>query len=868
MLLTIIAGLAGAAEPVTHPDQDAPLLTAEEGAAVDAVLDQAITLGFPEVRGAQWHESRVPFFGPVDLELPGGGWLLGGWDAQPKQFHATPSSDAAHVWSALAKTPRADTAWGILRVDAQELARLQRTAVISLNGLLSDTWPGWDGRNTPRAALPGAVLRRCGAQALGDRLLLQAQYQHTRAEHRLCFSYDESGRIGGYETPAQRWDERLANTLILPYEHFDHWDADEHRASAHAPALMPLIPLATVLRRECHWWFRQRLTDADAAHAVSSSAAALTILDEDDRKRVADDIALLAARAAVPIAPAADAPLAFRLAAWSFGPFGGFQHGQIEEWNRITRLSPEEYRDQFLVSTSSARERWRRQYDDWVVFQSFAGDADGLIGLLGSTASCRWLEGGTPRLLGDNALRALTLMWSVDPRLLVGRDRFAPWDEAERAATAAAVQALWRKNGQQGIAATIRDAVGGLPPWSLRRIHARASAPERASLDAAISAAWREGPSAPRDRQEQDGVEAMFAELGSDPALAATIRSWPVHGTLAHELLLVHELAGDGAPLDAHLRRVLAGAPDQDDARLAADNGLTADLSLIRRRGNASRVHMLLDYLARDPATDTMASALEAVCTVAGTIIGRESAFEEAFLDRSTADSRPLLLWAVLADVRGNSATMLRGTAGESPVPADLRVCDAVMEELRLAAEKTGATDHLPSLLTPGTGSARCSDRRPTRLAPAGRDHRRDRASRAGRGSDPDRLEAACRRFLIGDFRAGIRRCRTRCITRGSPGRHMRGDRHAPRSGMAVAATTPPQRSEVRYAMTSRSSAGFRTKPIGGIGETGGVILAICAIGMVCSLLSAVRSSTSLSSCLSRAPLSVTPSFLITLAMP
>jgi hypothetical protein len=67
----LILGLAAA----PAGEANGPLLTDQEGHDVDAVLDQAIAMGFPEVRSARWHEPATGYYRIADLELVGGGWL-------------------------------------------------------------------------------------------------------------------------------------------------------------------------------------------------------------------------------------------------------------------------------------------------------------------------------------------------------------------------------------------------------------------------------------------------------------------------------------------------------------------------------------------------------------------------------------------------------------------------------------------------------------------------------------------------------------------------------------------------------------------------------------------------------------------------
>ena len=229
------------------------LLTAEEGAEVDTVFAQAISLGFPEVRGGEWH-TRLSFpHGPFNLHLAGDTWLVDGYRLEHKQEQETPTIDAAALAGALETTPPEDLPWEILRVPAVQRARLQRAATISYSGFCSAPFLGERSEPVPNISLPGAILRRCAQPGLGDRLLLQAQYQRTRAEYGLCFGPTAVEHFGIGALPARRWDEHSRTLLLLKDEEIEQWTLAVQSRSEQAPPALTLIPVATALRRECHW---------------------------------------------------------------------------------------------------------------------------------------------------------------------------------------------------------------------------------------------------------------------------------------------------------------------------------------------------------------------------------------------------------------------------------------------------------------------------------------------------------------------------------------------------------------------------------------------------------------------------------------
>ena len=289
------------------------MFTAREGAEVDAVLEQAIVLGFPEVRDAQWciADDRAQ---SLDLHLARGGWLTSEGMMLLEQDHSARPSDAAELAARLTTSGPEDLPWQLLRVPPEYRAHLMSSATLSLGGLLSNQISNEDRPNIPDMALSGAIMRRCSHAEIGDALLLQAQYYRTRSEYGLCVTPAEAEHYRINQIPGRRWDEQPLE-FLLNYSEWPRWDLATKQSAA-LPPLLTMISVPTVLRRECHWWFRQRLIEATPAAAPALAAAALDVLEPADRARAAEDISLLLARAGISEHPSPSAPLAQRLAAW------------------------------------------------------------------------------------------------------------------------------------------------------------------------------------------------------------------------------------------------------------------------------------------------------------------------------------------------------------------------------------------------------------------------------------------------------------------------------------------------------------------------------------------------------------------------
>ena len=276
-----------------------------------------------------------------------------------------------------------------------------------------------------------------------------------------------------------------------------------------------------------------------------------------------------------------------------------------------------------------------------------ADDADALVALCGNPQPCRWLDQGRPRTLGDNALRALAVLMSCDPRVVVGREPLAVWDANERAATATAIQAWWRTNKGHPLTAAVANLIGSMSLDQIATTLAASLPANRGVLLDRLAQTWHDH--APVD-PDPDQLIPILDVIGDHPALVAEITTWPVAGRQRLVLAVWHVRHGDDRPFDALCAEILrpspaAGAVDgsasvaalapQDSASAAAladsasaaaptdsasaaevaapeqadQNGLSsvADpgtlLSVIGRVPTPARLRLLQRLIASDPGT-------------------------------------------------------------------------------------------------------------------------------------------------------------------------------------------------------------------------------------------------------------------------
>lgn len=139
LLLACFASLAWSGD-----SDHGPLLTREEGDAIDAIMEQAITRGFPEVRGATWYQPSEQY-GLLDARLPSGDWLVSGWDFDKQHHSPTPTMDEAGIWQHAGVQVDEHFPWESLRIEPSAGERLRRASGVGAGrppNFLSEGPPG------------------------------------------------------------------------------------------------------------------------------------------------------------------------------------------------------------------------------------------------------------------------------------------------------------------------------------------------------------------------------------------------------------------------------------------------------------------------------------------------------------------------------------------------------------------------------------------------------------------------------------------------------------------------------------------------------------------------------------------------------
>ena len=315
---------------------------------------------------------------------------------------------------------------------------------------------------------------------------------------------------------------------------------------------MPKIPDATLdtyLRKGLAQWFKGQIVTPDSCMTEARAITGLrAILGDAVNPAQREDLRLFDEYAKLPASVTADAPVAERLARWE------------------PETLPEGMNAEMFAHMD---EDSRAQMNYKPASGPAITDADrgALFAALDDVRASGWLDSGfdwsmmgngpTPRTRGENALRALAGQYGFDPRLLVGRDQFAPWDAAERSATATALQTWFKAHSAEPLAQQMKAVVTNLPAGRAAVVITNQPEADRPALVSAVLATWKTtqptGPAA-------DGLGAMLVLAKADPTSAAIVNAWPIAGSNRLLLATWHELHGDGKALDALIPEILTAA--------------------------------------------------------------------------------------------------------------------------------------------------------------------------------------------------------------------------------------------------------------------------------------------------------------------
>lgn len=574
-LMLMVAAVLGAEEP-----SGAACLTDAERTACVAVIAQAISMGFPDLREARF------FDGNLVVRIPETQWSSRGISARlPDGRRVAPDlcammrrdviaiNDAALLPfdlrhdlldPPLAEAPDdAEVTWRLAHFPAEDAGFLR--AIARLGRRLDGKWLWCN---------PMAI----HLQRRGD--------PEWEVAARACAV---SEAISEARDPW--WNGSPRPLVLLPASGYSPLTALGGRQRP-IEGLLHAVPPATALRHFLHEHFREVLlgsgTRGDGtlnpvraleatmtAEAAVRAARSFLVPAETLQEH---ELAQLGARQLIPPAAMPGSPLVERLAAWDFD---GLWHG--DPWDAPMVLPQ-------LAALERSRFEARRAGRP-ALFS--AAEMDALVRLVDDPRPCRWIDGTTPRTLGDNALRAIASLLGFDPRVVIARDLAASWDAQERHATAAALAAWWDGNRLKGIADIQAEVIATLPPVAVLAMLTRMDEVQRIRCLPLLAHAWQKGPSGPVDGQT---IQYLLALAQDDPGLVAVLQGWSLlhEGRCAIAVLALRE--GTEKPF-----RTLLEAALTDPTGLKAPVPLADLLPVASRLADGGLVARCLDLLAGPP---------------------------------------------------------------------------------------------------------------------------------------------------------------------------------------------------------------------------------------------------------------------------
>ncbi len=292
----------------------------------------------------------------------------------------------------------------------------------------------------------------------------------------------------------------------------------------------------------------------------------LALVDAADLATAKVQIAMRATRAALPPKPDPAANLPARVASWSGGRLSPQDEQEFEmpdegmsETTETTELS--EVQVTTTDPTAAAATDATDAKPKPVIRDT---DLDGLFALLADDHASRWMEYGLVRSVGDNALRAISQLLGVDPRVCIGRDIEAVWTDEERKADASALQTWWAAQKGKKLPVLRQELLTIMPLQSAAAVISNAKPDERAALLDAIAKHWETHPPGAADQQ---ALVAILRLADKHEGIAARMKALPLKGPLRVVLVAWRAKSGDMQAFDELLEEVCK-RPHIEDAEL------------------------------------------------------------------------------------------------------------------------------------------------------------------------------------------------------------------------------------------------------------------------------------------------------------
>lgn len=528
-------------------------MPADQRAALLALADQAVALGMPDARAGTLHRGELKV-----------SWLQPQADGttQPRTLivpgiHVRMADGSWLVTLDRLLVPRAGITIDTRHMEPLTTAEFVKTVRASPAGFSADEFlerssPPWSTATQTmlRGSIPASTyIRQVSPQHDGSRNLLAASIVGLmrlgipHAEHLVVIMGCSGSFAGESGSGTQVPYLALGSTSRHRRQGFP---APQDTTEVEPPARDLPTP-SVILRQGCSAWFRAQLIGLEEPFTVLALERALTgtqaTTDPGDAGALAE-LARLAARARLSEQAPAGADLAARLASWD--GTGGPEGRSSSVW-----FFPEEPRDEPMGDSTDGPSAGTAAFT--------ATDFAALVELTGDTRASRWLEQDRVHTVGDQALRAIASLLGFDPRILIKRDPDAPWDDAERQATARSLQAWWGANRQRPLPETLIIALPELPAGAILAVMRTVDATHRDRCLTRLAEAWMRPPPA----EILDDLGPVLVAGRHHTAFCAAVDGWPVSGAARLRLAVWQLWRGHRQAFDACLEAALGATPDE-----------------------------------------------------------------------------------------------------------------------------------------------------------------------------------------------------------------------------------------------------------------------------------------------------------------
>jgi len=237
----------------------------------------------------------------------------------------------------------------------------------------------------------------------------------------------------------------------------------------------------------------------------------------------------------------------------------------VSTWRATVREAEMDATRFSQIVNSEAYQRDPHAIPDWAKPQFAAylasrfdeSDLPSLFALAGDLRPSGWVQAGHRRTIGDQALRAIASVLGFDPRILVRHPIDTPWNDDERLVVATDLARWWATHAHDTLAQIRADAVPHMNWMQIGYLLKVVSPQDATPLYHLLAQKWSDGP--------PDGFDDIdVLEMGASyPEFDRVSTAWPVTGPSGPFLAFWRVKRGLPVAIDRCLDSALACPPSR-----------------------------------------------------------------------------------------------------------------------------------------------------------------------------------------------------------------------------------------------------------------------------------------------------------------